>query len=225
MTGRERPPRAAREQAASGFAGILVELLRRVPGAVAAAIVDGEGETVDYAGRIDAFKVRVAAAHLQLVLAQACSPGSPVRPRWIWVRAARSALWVYALPQGYAVAMLLSYRARPDLHSRALSVMEAQMVRESGWALAQAIRWYPVHVDCDGAGRPARVTYESGVHGLELIGRFEEGLGWRERGWRVRFASGVEAMLVRQRRGHWYADEMPGAGGAAAPSTSLQEER
>jgi hypothetical protein len=67
---------------------------------------------------------------------------------------------------------------------------------------------------------------------LEILGALVNSLGRRERGWRVRFDTGVEAMLVREpgapakfSRSHWYSDEpfddrvaAPGAGPSPARS-------
>jgi hypothetical protein len=50
---------------------------------------------------------------------------------------------------------------------------------------------------------------------LEILGSLAGGLAKRERGWRVRVDSGVEATLVREPGGAWYADEpisAPGTG-------------
>ena len=64
--GRRRRGRAeaptARDQAETAFTAILASLVERVPGAHAAALVDAEGETVDYAGDGEPFFLRVAAA-------------------------------------------------------------------------------------------------------------------------------------------------------------------
>src|SRR5690606_6550743 len=57
-----------RDQALSTFAATLGRLCDVLP-AQAAALVDGEGETVDYAGRLIPYETRVAAAEWQLVAA------------------------------------------------------------------------------------------------------------------------------------------------------------
>ena len=57
-----------RDQEASPFSAILWRLCEGCS-AHAAALVDKEGETVDYAGRISPYEIRVAAAELRLVLA------------------------------------------------------------------------------------------------------------------------------------------------------------
>src|SRR5690606_4631405 len=57
-----------RAQHASPFSAILMRFCDAT-GARAAALVDQEGETVDYAGTVDPFEVKIAAAEWQLVLA------------------------------------------------------------------------------------------------------------------------------------------------------------
>ena len=63
------PDPLARDQLASPFSAILQRLCESC-GAQAAALVDAEGETVDYAGRVAPFDARVAAAEWRLVLAE-----------------------------------------------------------------------------------------------------------------------------------------------------------
>ena len=61
--------RGFRDQAASAISAILMRLCDS-SGALAAALVDGGGETVDYAGRLSPFDTRIAAAEWRLVLGQ-----------------------------------------------------------------------------------------------------------------------------------------------------------
>ena len=68
--GRHAPPRDQRE---SAFTAILTDLVERVPGARCAALVDRDGETVDYGGRGSPYEMRVAAAHLRIVFDEALS--------------------------------------------------------------------------------------------------------------------------------------------------------
>ena len=200
-----------REQIESRFSTILAELLTRIPGARAAALVDNLGETVDYAGRLDAFAVRVAAAHLRIVLQEVGEHGEFGRPTSIAVRTTRATLAVHALPDGYALALLLSYRARLTGHARPLSAVTRLLADEVGWTtgFGTGTQWHAVDVVSDLAGHPTGLRVGGEAQPLDALGRYESGLGWRQRGWRVRFSSGVEAMLVREAGGHWYADETP----------------
>jgi len=203
---------APREQIESRFSVILADLVARVPGARAAALVDHQGETVDYAGQLDAFSVRVAAAHMRIILQElAQREGLAHAPTSIAVRTTRGAFAVYALPEGYAVALLLSHKARLTGHTRAVSAITRQLADEVGWPLpdGREPHWCAVEVVSDSLGRPKGLRVKGELEPLDALGRFESGLGWRQRGWRVRFSSGVEAMLVRERGGFWYADETP----------------
>ncbi len=203
---------APREQIESRFGVILADLVARVPGARAAALVDHQGETVDYAGRLDAFSVRVAAAHMRIVLQDLTQhEGLAHAPTSIAVRTTRGGFAVYALPEGYAVALLLSHKARLTGHARAVSAITRLLADEVGWPApaGRGPHWYALEVVSDSLGRPKGVRVRGALEPLDALGRFESGLGWRQRGWRVRFSSGVEAMLVRESGGFWYADETP----------------
>ena len=67
MRRRNRRP-SERVQLVTPFTRILEQLVNACPGALGAAFVDAEGETVDYAGVIDSFTIKVAAAHLRILL-------------------------------------------------------------------------------------------------------------------------------------------------------------
>lgn len=204
------PPR---EQIESRFAVILADLVARIPGARAAALVDNQGETVDYAGRLDAFSVRVAAAHMRIVLQDTAEqPWLAGQAASVAVRTSRGAFAVYALPEGYAIALLMSFKARLSGHVRAISAITQMLADEVGWrapAIGQNTQWLAVDVLSDPAGSPRGLRVRGELQRLDALGRFSLGLGWRQRGWRVRFSGGVEAMLVREPGGFWYTDEPP----------------
>ena len=208
---------AAREQTESRFGSILGALVARVPGVRAAALVDSLGETVDYAGAVDAFSIRLAAAHLRIVLEDVRGQSFFSRPTSISVRTARSGYAVVVLPEGYAIALLLTHRARIMTHARAVSAISGLLAEEGGWPTHEGRQWYAVDILCDYTGRPQCLQARSRLHPIDVLGHYEAGLGWRQRGWRVRFPSGLEAMLVREPGGHWYADEAPPAELLASP--------
>ena len=81
----EPPPKSVfpRDTDPTPFTPILDALLGRLPGAVAAALVDREGETVDYSGRGDPFDMKVAAAHGRLLLNGIDELGVLGRARWL----------------------------------------------------------------------------------------------------------------------------------------------
>lgn len=200
-----------RDTDATAFTHILEDLLRGIPGSHAAAIVDSQGETVDYAGRGDPFDLRVAAAHLQLVLQGIARFGALGEPRWIVVKGARKSVAATALPDGYALALLLRSRSAFTISTRALAACQRALAQEAGWAAPTSrdgvLRsWFPVTVETDRRGRPIRVLTKSGTVALEVLGAVM-GLSVRERGFRVRTSNGSELNLVREAGPRWYADE------------------
>jgi hypothetical protein len=215
-----------RDQAKTPFTAILEGLIARLPGAFGVALVDSEGESVDYAGDVDAFDVRVSAAHWRLVLDHI--PGGLGSARSLVVCGARRSFILYSLPDGYALVVLLRRRAAFPGSSRAFFATERELASEAGWTPSkQARHWYPIDVECDRARRPIRLRSgqaaasrrEEGGGGrlLEVLGTIAGGLGDRESGFRVRTDTGAELTLVREPGGRWYADE-PLLHGAREPS-------
>ncbi len=202
-----RPEPIARDQSESPFAAILISLVTRVPGARAAALVDASGETVDYAGQGDPHAVRVAAAHLRIVLQQADDQPSMGQTAWLSVRAGCASFVVHALPEGYAIVLLLAAQARSLGGTRAIVAYAGLVAKEAGWAGRKAPPWSPVDVISGPSGRPDSLTLGHTTEAVQVLGRCATTLGWREKAWRVRLAIGVEATLVREPGGFWYADE------------------
>jgi predicted regulator of Ras-like GTPase activity (Roadblock/LC7/MglB family) len=208
-----RRPRAAappRDQATSTFTRILERLVGSTPGAKAAALVDFEGETVDYAGDLDTFELKVAAAHWQLVLAglgeeaKACGD-----VRQVTVRTKTRAYVVRRVDASYAVVVVLHRRAAFAVSERALQEADSRLTAEAGWSSPHdAPRWYCVEVETERADRtrPVRLRVADGWQPIEVMGAVV-GLKPREKGFRVRLPSGAEMMLVRERLGRWFADE------------------
>jgi hypothetical protein len=193
------------------FASILETLISRVPGAYAAALVDVEGETVDYAGVAAAFDIRIAAAHARILLAEVDRFGRLGAPRWIVVRGAAKSIVARVLPEGYALVLLLRKRAGFTASTRAFSACERDLAREAGWRIDARGRdedvhgrgqWYPVSVQADRLGRPRRV----GKTAVRVMGALV-GLPAREHGFRVRTTEGNEINVIREARNCWYADE------------------
>jgi hypothetical protein len=219
---RSRKKPRAREEELSAFAPILADLLRRVPGALAAALVDMEGETVDYWGALDPFDIKIAAAHLQIELGQLARFGKLGTVKSLMIRGARRSFIARVLPDDYALVLVLGRRAGFTASRRAFDVCEAAIKLEAGWSRAPS-PWYVVEVTRDRRGRPARLRWPSPSSSLpshdkgkkarlgrgvaaEVLGTLA-GLQPRERGYRVRLATGKEVTLVREAGGFWYADE------------------
>jgi hypothetical protein len=214
-TSRRRRARAhpvvSRDQDESTFGAILARLVAAVAGAQAAALVDAEGETVDYAGALDPFELKVTAAHWQIALAEIATQAE--RPRQLTIRARRRSYVVRCLEEGYTVVLVLHPRAGFAASERALQEALARLCSEAGFsAPPRAGRWFGVEVEPEphDRARPARLHLASGWAPVEVMGSLV-GLRPRERGFRVRLPNGAEMMLVRERLGRWFADEQVGA--------------
>lgn len=206
----KRPPRSARrppvrDMDATSFAKILTDLIGRLPGAYACALVDLGGETVDYAGMSDPFDVKVAAAHMRIVLNDLEEYGALGAPRWVIVRAEKRSLLARRLPDGYGLVVLLRRRAGFTASMRAFAACERALAAEAGWSLVTpGPAWFPVDVELDRRGRPVAVAPPRVT--VEVFGSVM-GLARGERGFRVRTANGSEATLVREPGNTWYSDE------------------
>lgn len=201
----------ARDQHETPFAKILDDLVERVPGAVGAALVDAGGETVDYAGEIAPFDVKVAAAHWRIVLGDVERAEVLGTVRSLVVRAARRSFIACPLPDAYALIVVLRRRAGFTASSRALYACERALCREAGWGASGALlagpEWCPVTVECDRRRRPTSVRGHGDAHRTDILGALV-GLHAREVGFRVRLDTGAELTLVREAGGFWYSDEL-----------------
>ena len=199
----------ARDQATSTFTLILERLLAATPGAVAAALVDFEGETVDYAGRGDPFEVKVAAAHWLIVMSEIAEAEKLAPIRQITVRARSRAYLVRQLEESYAVVLILHRRAAFAISERALQEAVTKLSAEAGWPLPRdASRWCGVEVETARTDRtrPLRMRVADAWQPVEVMGALV-GLAPREKGFRVRLPNGAEMTLVRERLGGWFTDE------------------
>jgi hypothetical protein len=201
-----------RDQEASAFNTILAELVRRVPGAFAAALVDRDGECVDYAiipSRppyvVEPFDVKVAGAHWAIVLA-GMGPGLGA-VETIVSRGERRSFIVRTLPDRYAVVLMLKKRAGFATCDRALDACERALALEASWKLPRGRGvWISVDVETDERFRPVWLSMGALSCPVEVLGTLTS-LGRRERGWRVRLPSGGELNLIREARNRWFADE------------------
>jgi hypothetical protein len=210
------PPRSRkdaappRDQAMSTFTRVLERLVAVTPGALGAALVDFEGETVDYAGRLEPFDLKITAAHWLIVLSETAetSPTGPIQR--LTVRARTRAYYIRRLEENYAVVLVLHPRAAFAVSERAMQQAIAGLSAEAGWALPRdASRWCWVEVEAERHGRlvrPRLLKVSGHFQPVEVMGAVV-GLEPRERGFRVRLPSGAEMMLVRERLGRWFADE------------------
>src|SRR5688572_9478949 len=115
-----RPTGPERDQDPSEFSRILDELCRRTS-ARAAALVDAEGETVDYGGKLAPFDVRVLAAELRLLLQHLAHTPKLGASFELVIRARRKSFVVHLLPDGYALVLELP-RCASAVSERALAL-------------------------------------------------------------------------------------------------------
>lgn len=203
---RVAPPR---DQSTSTFTEILERLLAATPGAEAVALVDFEGETVDYAGRLATFDLKIAAAIWQIVLSETADTPAIGAIRQITLRARSRSYVVRRVQEKYAVLIVLHRRAAFAVSERALIEVQARLAIEAGWtAPSPELCWYRVDVEPEPRDRrrPSKMRVDGAWHPVDVMGSVR-GLAAREKGFRIRLPSGAEMMLVRERLGGWYADE------------------
>jgi hypothetical protein len=188
---------------ATPFTAILNDVVARVPGAYASALIDILGETVDYAGLGDPYDLKIAAAYLRICLQQVEEYKKLGAPRWIVVRGSKKSVIARQLPDGYALVVLLRKRAGFAASRRAFATCARDLAREAGWAhVEETPAWHPIDVESDRLGRPRRIA---GVK-VEILGAIV-GLPPREQGFRIRLSDGAELNLVREAGNCWYSDQ------------------
>jgi hypothetical protein len=210
---RRRRSIAGRDQGASAFSAMLLRLCDSA-GAVGAALVDAEGETVDYAGTIDPFDIKIAAAESAILLALLRGSRVPAWPEThtVVVRASKKSFFVHTLADGYALVMQLLPHAFV-VSPRAVAEGVRELSAEAGLELPAALRkarehWCRIDVRCDprSSRRPSAVWHQGTWAPVEVLGRWTTDLRPREVGYRARLQSGAELTLVRERLGRWYVD-------------------
>lgn len=212
MSGRRRSL-VRRDQATSTFSAVLLRLCDAA-GAVGAALVDGEGETVDYAGAIDPFDIKVTAAEWVIVLGLVRQSRSPVLRATdeVAIRAAKKSFLLKSLADGYALVVALPSHAF-GISRRGLSEAVRELCDEAGLAPPKSTHddrdhWRRVEVMAVAADprRPSAVWVGGAWAPVEILGRLTLGLGSREVGYRARLPTGAEITLVREPLGRWYSD-------------------
>jgi hypothetical protein len=203
-----------RDQAPSSFAPTLGRLCTSA-GVVGAVLVDSDGEAVDYAGRVDSFEIRVAAAEWRIILARLSrSRHGPWREtRQLMVRGANKSFGAVLLPEGYALVVQLlprCFRVSP----RALSEAVREICENAGLPVpgVASAQWRRVQVNESPAPqrRPTSVWVNRKWLPVEVLGRWVgPELLHNEIGYRVRLQGGEEITLVREPLAQWFAD--PGA--------------
>ena len=188
-------PSPERDQAESAFAMILADFVHRIPGAEAAALVDWDGECVDYAiamrhgkpvAEIDPFDIKVAGAHWAIVLDELAR--RPLgAPQTIVCRGDKRSFIVHTLPERYALVVLLKRWAGFVSTTRALDSCERAIAHEAAWSLPKGRGiWVPVDVEMDERSRPVWLTTGS-------LSRARSRCSARSRGSRVASVASVSA--------------------------------
>jgi hypothetical protein len=213
---------------------ILHALLDATPLALGASLVDSLGETVDYSGAIDPFDVKVAAAHLQIILTELRAIGPLSELVEFRIHARRRAYLLRVLDAEYSLLVVLHRHAAFAVSPRALDEAATHLAIEAGLEHRKVALWHRVAVETTSARRPIRLrpfgqnvperrviakskpddffgvapapADPSTWSDVEVIGTIA-GLATRERGYRVRLANGAEMNLVRERHGVWFVDE------------------
>lgn len=199
-----------RDQELTPFSAILTQLCE-CTGARCAALVDGEGETVDYGGYGDPFDIRVLAAEWRLVLQHLERSPLLAQTDGFVVRAHRKSFLVESLPEGYALVVQLGRRAT-SASSRALALARKEVCEEAGFNDLRPSQedWSHVAVEEEpgSSHRPMRMKIEQDSHELTVLGRIApSATAEREQSYRVRLSTGEERTLVREPLGFWYLEE------------------
>lgn len=204
---------AARDQSDSAFSAILGRLCDDC-GALAAALVDGEGETVDYAGLLEPYEIKVVAAEWRIVLGVVHASRMPGfhQVSALTVRAKNRSYFIGAMPDGYAVALRLPQHSFTVSH-RALNQAMRELGREAGIELPETraqVSWVRVDVRTPEPGRkrrPDAIWLAGAWIPITILGRYQaHDLARSELGYLARLPSGAEVFLVREPLGIWFMD-------------------
>lgn len=222
MSAKATPPASfERHEHETGFTRILARLVEATPGAIGVVLVDGEGETVDYAGSsVDPFELKVAAAHFRIIVGEIDASKLPLHggvTRRLTILGARRLFVIDCLPDGYALLSVLQHDAAQGHADRALGVTLRDLYREAGWSAPPGVlRWQEIDVRCGDADRPEAIKVDVGWAKVSVIGKVAAGLARGEVGFRVGIhGSAVEVTLVRGRDDRWYGDLPPDVFGTA----------
>jgi hypothetical protein len=193
------------------FTTILETLVASTVGCIAAVLVDEEGETVDYAGELTPYDMKLAGAHFQIVLRDLCVRAQDGRPanataRCIVTRAERFGYVVRELFGGYVLVVVCAPTQVFSLSPRALRQVEVELSSEAGFPATEdhVPGWARVRVILSRTGEPAELQHLGGRSDRVEVQRIEQAREF-ERAYQVRTADGRELMLVREPSGVWYA--------------------
>ncbi len=206
---------SGRDQAPTTFGAILLRLCDGC-GAIAGALADSEGETVDYAGTADPFDIKVAAAELQLIkrLVHAARVPGWSEAREVLVRGSKKSFALVPIVEGYAIILQLLPHAF-SVSRRALSEAIRELSNEAGLPIPDGYldeHWTRVEVrpTTGDERRPAALWVGGQWVPVEVLGRYQDDdLERGELGFRARLTTGAEVNVVREALGRWYVEDLP----------------
>jgi hypothetical protein len=160
-----QPMHVVREgQQRSPFTAILETFCESLVGAIAAGMVDEEGECVDLAQlpvlqrgrRMAAYDVKLSGAYWQIVIRDAVKLGA----RELWIQADMGFL-VRMLHDGYVLVLLCRPDAMHAVSRRALRQVEVELYREAGWPIPDPALpyWRRVQVRLGPKGQPLALRF------------------------------------------------------------------
>ncbi len=228
-----------RDQAVSSFSATLLRLCDAT-GAAGATLVDNLGETVDYAGYLEPYALKVMAAEWRIVL-------DYLRQREKFdfsdvhefvVRARQKSFALVALSEGYALVLELPRRSF-SFSRRAVAEAIRELELEAGLPLSNAMgqheHWAKLEVRTAPGDprRPEAVWFKGAWHSVTIVGRYAVPSQRTTRlsgarplttlppptfrapatsgtAYRARLATGHEFALVREPMGRWFADDLTG---------------
>ena len=209
MSGAARKARASRDQDESPFNLILQDLLDLLPFARGAAVFDSEGETVDYAGNLDPYDLRVIAATFQIVLTDLREVAFAAGLRDLLMNLTTSSYQIRVLDAHYSLIIVLRTMATHCVSDRLVSEVAYRLAAEAGLERARKPAWYRVEVLASEKLRPLAIR-EPGEKTswvtTDVIGSHPSNPAG-DRGFRVHVRTGVEVNLVLERNGLWFVDE------------------
>ncbi len=205
-----------RDQAVSTFSATLLRLCETT-GAAGAALVDQLGETVDYAGYLEPYVLKVMAAEWRIILdfVRGVKQQGFDRVHEFVVRARNRSFALIALAEGYALVLELP-RGAFSFSRRAVGEAVREIEVEAGLPPSHANneRWSKLEVQTAPGDRrrPQAVWFQGSWRPVTILGRYY--VDSRPRGgavgYRARLASGHEFALVREPMGLWFAGDLSG---------------
>lgn len=188
------------------FGAILEDILHQLPGCIALVFIDQEGEAVDAVGWADEFDIKVAGAHLRIMmdLARFSCGGETLD---LIICATRLSYRVRVVAEGYVLVLLfardLAFHASP----RVLEAGLHALCNEAGFSLPTKQSWFAAEVLTHDAPphKPRRARGKGDWLDLQVLGALV-GAGNQERGYRVRLSNGHEVTLLREPLGRWWSD-------------------